>query len=149
MIDPAGRRWRWSSARQPHVCASPQGVTGEPSDSGEEEVHHLAVVSIRSRPHGNGHKRRLRPLFFPPPASPVSSAHRPALRRSSVRTPASTSTTSRPRRPDSRSGAATPCVRSPPPTARWSSSLRSEQRRPNSARFPDTRWQQLFLHVCL
>lgn len=65
-----------------------------------------------------------------PPASPVSSAHRPALRPSSGHTTASTSTTSRPRRLVSLSDAATPCVRSPPPTARWSSSLKSEQQQP-------------------
>lgn len=73
-----------------------------------------------------------------PPALPASSARRPARRPSSGRTTASTSTTSRRRRQVSRSAAATPCVRSPPPTGRWSSSLRSEL--PSSAPLSELRF---------
>lgn len=45
-----------SSAQRPYIPASPQGVTGESSDSREEEVHHLAVVSACSSPCGNRRK---------------------------------------------------------------------------------------------
>lgn len=42
-----------------HVSVPPQSVPGESSDSREEEVHHLAVVSICSRASGSGGKRML------------------------------------------------------------------------------------------
>lgn len=47
------------SAPHADVCLSSQGVAGESSDTREEEIHHLAVVSCRSCPRWNGRKRAL------------------------------------------------------------------------------------------
>lgn len=84
-------------------------------------------------------KEEPKSVLFCPKALPASSAHPPALRLWSGRITASTSITSLRRRLDLRSDAATPCARSPPPTAPWSSSLKSERLHKTACRLPTLR----------
>lgn len=56
-------RSKAGSAQHADMSLSSQGVAGESSDSGEEEIHHLAVVSCCSCPQGNRRNQRSKNLF--------------------------------------------------------------------------------------